>query len=305
MVKSDGAQVKTSPDDKSVEARLAAQMESIILARLAADRLVVPAMPAAALKCIRLLKDPDFSLRHAAGVLEQDPLLAAQLIRQANAAAYASLQPVKTVLAAVTKIGATQLKNFLFESSANQLFESRDERIARSCRAVWEHSLAVALLAKDVSAFANAGDTDAAYLGGLLHDVGKPIVASMLLQAERSVTQQNARSGWIDSARWTRVIASLHRKVGVALARKWELPEVVTKCVETCDDYDAIDRVSAVNAVRFANALAKREGFYLGEIDQSDNDAMIMIGCSLLGIDQTIAARLTKDLSQRIGRQLT
>ena len=309
MAKSDGPQVKPPPDsrsgDQSVEGRLAAQMESIILARLATDRLVVPALPAAALKCIRLLKDPEFSLRSVAGLMEQDPVLAAQLIRLANAAAYASLEPVKTVLGAVTKLGANQLKTFLFEVSANQLFESRDERIARSCRAVWEHSLAVALLAKDVAAFANAGDTDAAYLGGLLHDVGKPIVASMLLQAERSVTQQNARGGWIDSARWSRVIASVHRKVGVALARKWDLPEAVAKCVETCDDYDSVDRLSVVNAVRFANALAKREGFYLGEVDQQDNDALIMIGCSLLGIDSTIAARLTKDLPQRIGRQLT
>jgi putative nucleotidyltransferase with HDIG domain len=291
--------------ERSVEARLAAQMESIILARLATDRLVVPALPAAALKCIRLLKNPEFSLRSAAGVLEQDPVLAAQLIRLANAAAYTTLAPVTTVLAAVIKIGATQLKTFLFEASANQLFESRDERIARSCRAVWEHSLAVALLAKDVAAFTNAGDTDAAYLGGLLHDVGKPIVASLLLQAERSVTQQNARGGWIDSARWSGVIASVHRKVGVALSRKWELPDVVAKCVESCDDYDVVERLSVVNAVRFANAVAKREGFYLGEIDQSDNDALIMIGCSLLGIDDTIVARVTKDLTQRIGRQLT
>src|SRR5712671_2804555 len=125
MAKSDGERVKASPgdrsgdrsDDRSVEARLTAQMESIILARLATNRLVVPALPAAALKCIRLLKDPEFSLRSAAGVLEQDPVLAAQLIRLANAAAYASLEPVKTVLAAVTKIGGTQLKTFLFEAS--------------------------------------------------------------------------------------------------------------------------------------------------------------------------------------------
>jgi len=305
MAKTGGPQDKTQTDDRPVEARLASQMEQIILARLASDRLVVPALPAAALKCVRLVKDPEFSLRSAAAVLEQDPVLTAQLIRLANAAAYATREPVRTVLAAVTKIGATQLKNFLFEASATQLFESRDERIARSCRAVWEHSIAVALLAKDVAAFANTGDTDAAYLGGLLHDVGKPIVAAMLLQAERSVSQQNARGGWIDSARWSRVIASVHRQVGVALARKWELPEVVAKCVESCDDYDVVERLSAVNAVRFANALAKREGFYLGEVDQSDNDALIMIGCSLLGIDIAVAGRLTKELGQRIGRQLT
>jgi putative nucleotidyltransferase with HDIG domain len=290
---------------QSVEGRLATQMESIILSRLATDRLVVPALPSAALKCIRLLKDPDMSLRAAATIIEQDPVLAAQVVRLAYTAAFASREASKTVLAAVTKLGGTQLKTFLFEASANQLFESRDERIARSCRAVWEHSVAVAILAKDVAAFTNAGDTDAAYLGGLLHDVGKPIVASLLLQAERTVTQQRSRTGWIDSARWTRVIAGVHRQVGVALARKWDLPTVVAKCIETSDDYDAVDRLSAVNAVRFANAVAKREGLYLGEVDQSDNDALIMIGGSLLGLDSDMVSRMARDLSARVTRQMT
>jgi putative nucleotidyltransferase with HDIG domain len=292
------------PADQSVEGRLAAQMETIILTRLAADRLVLPALPAAALKCIRLLKDPELSLKTAAVAIEQDPVLTASLIRLSNSAALATREPVKSVLSAVTKMGTGKLKTFLFEASANQLFESRDERIARSCRALWEHSVAVAMLAKDVVAFANAGDPDDAYLGGLLHDVGKPVVASLLLQAERAATQQRAHGGWIDSARWTRVIASAHRKVGIAIARKWDLPETVAKCVQSCDDYDAANRLSAVNAVRFANALAKREGIYLGAIDSSDNDALIMIGGSLLGLDSGVVDRLVKDLRERVSRHL-
>ncbi len=290
--------------DQSVEGRLAAQMESIILARVATDRLVVPALPAAALKCIRLLKDPEISLKAAATVIEKDPVLAAGLVRLANSAAYAARVPAKSVLAAVTKIGIAKLKTFLFEASANQLFESRDERIARSCRSVWEHSVAVAMLARDVVAFANAGDSDDAYLGGLLHDVGKPVVASLLLQAEHTATQQRARAAWIDSERWARVIASVHRTVGIAIARKWELPETVVKSVQRCDDYDAADRLSGVNAVRFANALAKREGIYLGAVDTADNDALIMIGCSLLGLDTSVIDRLVKDIHTRVERHL-
>jgi len=93
--------------------------------------------------------------------------------------------------------------------------------------------------------------------------------------------------------------------VGIAIAKKWELPETVGKCVQSCDDYDAANRLSAVNAVRFANALAKREGIYLGNVDASDNDALIMIGCSLLGLDSSVVDRLTKDLRERVGRHVT
>jgi putative nucleotidyltransferase with HDIG domain len=288
----------------SIDARLAAQMESIITKRLAADRLVIPSLPMAAVKCLRLLKDPDLSLKSAAAVIEQDPVLAAQIIRLTNSAMYANRDPVKSVLAAVTKLGTNKLRGFLMEASARKVFESRDSRIGKNCRAVWEHSLAVAVLAKDTVAFSNIGDTDSAYLGGLLHDIGKPVVAALLLEAESAIAERKPLGAWIESKEWSQVIARVHRKVGVALAEKWELPEAVCRCVRDCDDYDNADRLSAVNAVRFANALAKREGLYLGDVATEDNDALIMIGTSLLGLEKSVVDRLTSGLRERVERLL-
>jgi hypothetical protein len=40
----------------------------------------------------------------------------------------------------------------LVEASAHKVFESKDQRIAGACRGVWEHSLAVAALARDILA---------------------------------------------------------------------------------------------------------------------------------------------------------
>jgi hypothetical protein len=100
------------------------------------------------------------------------------------------------------------------------------------------------------------------------------------------------------------VIDRIHRRVGVALGDKWELPEAVRNCLRSCDDYDVNDRVSAVNAVRFANALAKREGFYLGSVDADDNNALILIGSSLLGIDDAVIARSLAGLQEQIDARL-
>src|SRR6185503_16437383 len=92
-----------------------------------------------------------------------------------------------SVLQAVTRFVVQKLRTFLIEASARKVFESRDARIAEASRGVWEHSLAVAIMARDVAAFANCGAPEFGYLGGLLHDVGKPIVAAMLLEAEKSI----------------------------------------------------------------------------------------------------------------------
>ncbi len=295
---------ETGSASAETDSRLGAQMEAIIVARLEADRLVLPALPAAALKCLALLRDPGLSLKSAAAVLEGDPILAAQLVRLTNRAALATREPVKTVLGAVTKLGTTKLRAFLYEASATQMVDSRDARISKSCRAVWQHSLAVAVLAKNVATFAAVGDPDASYLGGLLHDIGKPVVASLLLQAEKIVGEQRPRTGWIGSDEWSQVIDRIHRRVGVALADKWQLPDDVTTCLRSCDDYDVNDRVSVVNAVRFANALAKREGFYPGAVDADDNNALILIGSSLLGIDDAVIARSLAGLQEQIDARI-
>jgi hypothetical protein len=54
------------------------------------------------------------------------------------------------------------------------------------------------------------------------------------------------------------------------------------------------------NFVRFGNALAKREGLYAGKVDMEDNNAMIMIGRSLLSIDDDLISRVTTGLVDRV-----
>ena len=83
--------------------KLAEQMEKIVLNRIGNDQLVLPPMPAVALKCLTLLKNPDFSLKEAAALIERDPILTAMMLKVANSAAMATRDPVQSVLQAVTR----------------------------------------------------------------------------------------------------------------------------------------------------------------------------------------------------------
>ena len=56
------------------------------------------------------------------------------------------------------------------------------------------------MLARDVVAFSNSGAPDFGYLGGLLHDIGKPVVAAMLLEAEKAILGAKSSVTWIGSA---------------------------------------------------------------------------------------------------------
>jgi len=284
--------------------RLAEELEKIVTKRIASDHLVLPAMPPMAAKVLALTKESDFSLKEAASLIEKDPILAAQLLKLASSAAMGAREPMKSVLQSVTRLGVHKLRVFLVEATTRKVFESRDPRIAEASRGLWEHSLAVAILARDVVAFSNSGDPESGYLGGLLHDIGKPIVGTMLLEAEKAVLGSKSNATWISGTEWIGVIQRCHRRVGVALAEKWEMPDAVCRSIRDCEEYDNSERLSVANAVRFANALAKQQGLYVGEIAKEDIDALVMIGRSLLNIDEEVVARLTAGIRHMVKEQI-
>ncbi|MCX5746749.1 MAG: HDOD domain-containing protein [Proteobacteria bacterium] len=279
--------------------KLVAQLEQIVLGRIAAGKLVLPIMPIVATKCMAILRDNDFQQKKLVTQIETEPLLAAMILRSALAAAHGG-GTVANVDQAVARIGSSALKALIIEYMARELFRSADTRIQQASKKVWEHSLAVAHLARDIAALTGGVDSDVCYLAGLLHDVGKPVIAAMLLECERHLGHD--MPGWMDVAVWSGTIELLHRKVGIAIATEWKLPDDVAAGIRDCSDYDVGNRKCAANVVRFANALAKREGFVTGPIDADDVDALIMVGRSMIGADDALIARLAGGLVDRVSQ---
>lgn len=286
----------------SVADKLSSTFERIILERLNKDSLVVPSFPEVARDCLEQLRKPDFNSRNVAQRLAQDPVLAARLLKSANSAVVSGVTKIVTVEQAVARLGATRIKSLLLEASAAELFKSRDREINDACRAVWDHSLAVAVLARDLVATAGQEPEkqEIAFLVGLLHDVGKPVVAALMLEGERMLG--DGSKSWVTLETWLDVVGKLHRKVGNKLAERWGLPEEVAAAIRDSVEYDSGSRDSIGNYARFANALAKREGLYVGAFDAKDNEAVMMIGRSLLGCDDEVVKKLTFNLRDRIKR---
>ena len=161
---------------------------------------------------------------------------------------------------------------------------------------MWTHSIGVAVMARDIAALMQASDVEACYLGGLLHDVGKPVVAAMLTEVERSL----GKKAQISVDQWIGVVDACHRPVGVALAEKWNLAAPVVAAIRDCNEYDPGDRRGPANIVRFANALVKKHGLATGTYDAEDVSALIMIGRSMLGLEEEVVGRLAAGIKARI-----
>ena len=260
--------------------------------RIAQDNLTLPLLPAIAARANDVVRKPDASIKDLVATVELDPILAALVMRQANGSG------ARTLEQAVSKLGHQKIRSILAESSSHRVMESRDSKSADATRLIWEHVRAVAILAQNVAVLAGVEEPELCYVAGLLHDIGKPVVAIMLLEAEAQIAQRNPKL-WIDADTWIGVIERTHRKIGVNLAKKWQFSEEVQKSVLEFSDYDAANRQSIANAVHFGNALAKQLGIYLGEVSTDDNDAQVMVGRSLLGIDDDGIARVAADIKSR------
>jgi putative nucleotidyltransferase with HDIG domain len=259
------------------------KLSAMLIDRIEGGKLVLPAMPATAARVIEALEAGSHQEK-AASLLEQDPVLALEVLRLANSASFAPRSRIESIAHAITLLGATRLRTLLVTASARQVFVSRNRTIRDLTATLWMHSIGVATVARQIAVRAAFPDKEAPYMAGLMHDIGKPIVAIHLLDLERSVSRSQ-QDHWIEPNEWLSIVQDVHRPVGVAVAKQWNLSTEICKAIQDCVEFDPIERLSASNAVRFANALAKREGVYAGPVDMEQVETVLLIGRSMLGLD--------------------
>ena len=279
------------------------KLVALLLKRLEEDRLSLPSMPGIAAECMQVLQNSIQTFATVARVVERDPHLASRVLKLANSAAFQSRHPATSIEQAISRVGTGGLTAALVEFSLHEVFVSRNNQIRSAFRGMWEHSLAVALLSKDIATSHGKGEVDpsTAYLGGLLHDIGKPVVASFLLDAEKMMDPDTAKAEWLTESVWKKVIDGAHRTVGQALARKWELAPEVADVIGKVDKYNVERPRCSVNVVRLANALAKREGLYVGKPNEAEMHEAIGAGRTLLGLNDEDLARTCNNLYGRVG----
>ena len=271
--------------------KVGGKLREIIARRIAQNRLSVPSMPAVAVRCLEQLRDKNAKFSELAATIEKDPLIASRILRIVNSPAYGGREPITSVENAISRLGMKPFRVILIELAAREVFASKNQRIRQAFRGIWEHCLAVGMLARDIAGkLPGAADADSAYLAGLFHDVGKPVVGALLLEAERSLIEELAEPFMTESL-WLKVVDNAHRDVGAALVAQWTLPATGRKAIAGCDAYDEGGRASCTNLVRYANALTKRQGLYVGTIDAEEVEAVIVDGRDVLGIDESDRGR--------------
>jgi len=227
-----------SPPGSSAPASHETEFRAQLLERIGARRLELPMLPQTAADVISLCSDPRSDAARLADLIQRDQALAAHTLHVANSAAYAPSEPIVSLQQAISRLGTRTLCDIAVAVALRSkvfALQGQEQRL----RAMWLHSALGGGWAKEI-ARARRRNVEGAFLSGLLHDIGQPVVLQAALDLGRG-------SRLPSEAQLDGLIREFHAEVGASVLASWKLPEWMCAAVRWHHDCE-----SAGAAVEFA-----------------------------------------------------
>jgi HD-like signal output (HDOD) protein len=229
---------------------------TILVEKINNDTLVLPTLPAIALKIRAAADDPDINLHAMGDVIAKDPSLSARMIKIANSAYMGRAIKVSSVGQAVTRIGLRQIKNIATAMAMEQLFVSKNDVVGLYMKREWESTIEV--VANSMAALQlyikrtkdRKMSIDSMALSALVYDIG---VLPILTEAERH-EEVFASPTFLEDA-----IDKVSNRIGGSIMRSWGFNESFIDVVENWKDLSVLpDELSYIDFVRVGAALGGR-----------------------------------------------
>lgn len=200
------------------------------LRRIAEGILDLPTLPTVVAKIVELVDNPRTNASTLARLISSDPALTARMLKLANSAYYGFPRRIGTINLAIVVLGFNTVRDLAISASLverfNLAYEGGDLQTD-----FWEHSVCTAVAARMVQRLGPAGAVGEAFVAGLLHDIGRLIIARYLpdeFERVRKETETSQRSLWNVELE---VLGMSHSEVGGLLCRRWNLPEPISDAV--------------------------------------------------------------------------
>ena len=225
------------PPPSAAQLEQVEQLAAALLQGAASEDAAPNSLPAACLRMLNLAARSDVEISELASAIHQDPALTAAVLRAANSASQgAAGGPIHTVRDAVLRLGVTESARVAGAVAAKALFSPR----SKSSQALFSTQFADLNVAAASAAGGSAylamdrgvGRSDLAYLGGMLHDVGKSLALSSL--ANLILAGRAPRD--LDPEILQQLLERTHVELGTLAHERWALPAYLTELCAASHD---------------------------------------------------------------------
>lgn len=171
---------------------------------------------------------PTSDINDIASLVSEDPALCARLLRIANSAMFNFPTPIDTISQAVTVIGTQQLRDLTLACNLGNLFPGIPPHIV-NMEQFWRHSIGAGICARTIASMRRENNVEKFYLMGLLHDLGRLAIYSLL--PEFSAKVLNDVSG--QSRLCLEIVDEPgevdHAEISAILLEHWQLPALLSE----------------------------------------------------------------------------
>ncbi len=202
-----------------------------VRADITADIAAVPTLPAVVIRLLEVVFDEDASVADLAVMVQRDQALGSRVLRIVNSAAFGLPRKVSSIFHATALLGLDELRRI-----ALSVCVFHDLLGSKGCLGIdkplyWQHNLAVAAASKALATDCGI-EPNEAYAAGLLHDIGKVILAQYVEPAYGRVLRHIESELAVPLTAEQQLLGIDHAEVGGILARRWNLPDSLVAAIE-------------------------------------------------------------------------
>jgi putative nucleotidyltransferase with HDIG domain len=263
--------------------------------RLTRQGITLPALPRIGAELLECLRAPaeEIDIKRLTALVESDPPLAARILRLANSPYFRVQREVTQIGQALMVVGLTDAIPILYAHTLRGMFTRTPHLPGFSIEIVWRHSIAVGTAARlfcrlEPRLEAVPGEL---YVAGLLHDVGKIVLAIHLTEEFKACVALAKRENLPLFEAERRTLGLDHARLGARLLNNWELPESILNAVAGHHDPEAVEPAWRLGAgvVQLAQTIVGETGI--------ESDADRPVGTHPLPIHDTWICRTQPDSS--------
>lgn len=226
---------------------------------------LIPSLPDVVAKAMVLIEDAKAEPADFEKLLSRDPPLVANILRLANSPLYGFARKKETIHEAVVGMGLKGLRGVLLCSTMKKFLGPQFACYGDDPKVLWRHATATAagarVLAKGLKS--STEDPEEIFVAGLLHDLGKLLLAPFLSREGVDLSKSNEPAHEVED----RVLGMTHMEAGSIVAEKWNLKPMIRAVIAHHHNEGAPkEHKRAVTIVRLADQVATANGQSAGAL---------------------------------------
>ncbi|MFM9904706.1 MAG: HDOD domain-containing protein [Pyrinomonadaceae bacterium] len=270
---------------KSTVARVCALRDLLTdqtLRRLVSQLPTIPSLPTLYSELIDELGKDGASTRKVSDIIRKDIGMTVKVLQIVNSAFFGLRRHISDSRSAVEFLGLDTISSLTLGLGVISQFEFQESGVFFA--SLWAHSMAVGVAANKIALAENPDLGNDAFSAGLLHDIGRVVLAVNLPEKFNGVETLLKTEGLSLVEAEKRIFGATHADVGAYLLGLWGLPSQVVQAVAFHHSPRSAppDRFTALTAVHAANAIYPALSATTTAVSKPDLDLEYLASLGLL-----------------------